>query len=505
MHTSGFGRVVFLVGFLVTLVLAPFVVQAQMPNECAFANAQCSDPKSVAAKKPCGPCVVSGYTIPGICAQVDICKQFGSVTAPDGTKLTFDQMPQKVLDTMAGKDMSWLGQAGEFMSKNPLLTGIGIGAGTQLLSSLFSGSGSSGSGSNPYGSYGTGYCTTQYYYSSNPSATDPCAIYSSTGSGSTLPTTAAEDKSLTDLLNELNDNAKLPAGSSSKTSLIDVLNGEKCPIISSLISCASGEVLQEQGLDVNGCKKEPLCVAGSSSTLESVNLTPTESGTIVSVSDLIYNPNLYVDSTSGSTPDPSSTPLAKNEKPKPGTGLQGDLLAYGGGVTIYARSRTGNTEISGFYGGGSGSGVCKRRPWANNFLSYIIPPSFFDNLCAWSGFGQGSQGLISGSGLESGTRTVVGPRTPTTPRAQVPSDLVPEADIKAFPERVNLGGRTTIFWTSRNVVSCEESSSDGNFHGTSLAGGDSTVPFSGPVTFYIDCLGLSGERVRDSFTVQIGI
>ena len=305
-------------------------------------------------------------------------------------------------------------------------------------------------------------------------------------------------------MNNLNQNNTL---GSSPQSITDYLNGGQCQAISSLISCPAGDTLIEQGQDANGCQLPPVCSSATSTTSSTdANLTPTQdSGTVVPVAELISNQNLYDDTTSASTPDPSQTPLNQKNVPVPQTGLRGDLLSLGGGVTIYARSRTGNTEVSGFYGGsGAPSGLCQRRPWSNNFLSYIIPPTFFDNLCKWGGFGQNPQ-LTSGTGLESGTRPVVGPRNPPTPVNPQESDLVPEAHIRASPESVNLGGRTTVFWVSRNVASCEETSSDGNFYGTTQSGGASTVSLSGPVTFYIDCLGLSGERVSDSFTVQIGI
>lgn len=447
-----------------------------------------------------GSCVdvTNKFTTTGICISLLKCKGLSAVDAA-GNAVPLSQV--------AGESGSFVDKALGFVKENPLISSIGLGAGMSLLQSMMSGGGGGGSGGSGsyggYGGYGTGICMTQYYYSANPSPTDPCAIYSPTGSGSTLPTSGANDTDLMDLINGINPN---PNGSPSR-SIVDVINGAQCPIISTLVSCASGDILEEQGLDTNGCRREPICTHATSSSMDSggANLTPSTSGTVVPVANLISNQDLYRDGTSNSTPYPSQTPLNQRPVPIP-SGLHGDLLSFGGGVTIFARSRTGNTEISGFYGGSSSSSLCQRRPWSTNFLSYIIPPAFFDNLCKWGGFGQSTGGLSSGTGgLQSGTRNVTGPRTPSTPVGPAQSDLVPEAHIRASPETVNLGGRTTVFWTSRNVASCEESSSDGNFHGTTAAGGASTVSLSGSVTFYIDCLGLSGERATDSFTVRIGI
>ena len=441
----------------------------------------------------CGGPLPNGV-IAGVCLAKHNCKatHFG---VPGGEMVALVDLPAGTIANLeatgfAVGETSGIGGAlesiGSFISKNPLVSGIGLGAGMSLLQSMMSGGGGGSGGSggeSGYGGYGTGICTTQYYYSASPNPADPCAIYSPSGTGSTLPTTPAPD-----------------------TDILRYLSGGQCQVISSLISCPAGEVMQEQGQDTNGCRLPPICVAAPLATsTDDANLFVTQdAGAVVPVADLITNQDLYVNTTSSSTPDPSQTPLAKNEVPQ--NGLRGDLLSLGGGVTIYARSRTGNTEVSGFYGGsGSAGGLCTRRPWSNNFLSYIIPPTFFDNLCKWGGFGGSDSGLISGSGLESGTRPVVGPRNPPTSVKPPSSELVPEAHIRASPESVNLGGRTTVFWVSRNVASCEESSSDGNFHGTTQSGGASTVSLSGPVTFYIDCLGLSGERVSDSFTVQIGI
>jgi hypothetical protein len=221
------------------------------------------------------------------------------------------------------------------------------------------------------------------------------------------------------------------------------------------------------------------------------------------ISDQIGDSSNYQDTTNGNTPDPSKTDLNQKQIPVPADGVHGDLLSFGGGATIYGQSRNNGTEVSGFFGGSGTGALCARRPWATNFLSYVIPPSFFDGLCSAAGFG-GSGGNGSGN-WAGGVRTVNGPGTPayTAPAAQ--TGVFPEAHIQASPPSVNLGGRTTIFWTSHDVSSCQESSSDGNFTGSSTSGGASTVALAGPVVFYITCLGVDGNYISDQVTVNIGI
>ena len=187
--------------------------------------------------------------------------------------------------------------------------------------------------------------------------------------------------------------------------------------------------------------------------------------------------------------------------------MRGDVRTFGRGATIIAGSRSGGTDVTGFIGGSGAVGLCQSRPWAKNFLSYIIPPAFFDNLCTWAGYpvGQIQASTGYGSGSTDTSRTVTGPNAPGTTPSVAPVNMYPEAKIRASPPSVNLGGRTTIFWTSRDVSSCEEWSSDGNFSGSTTSGGASTVALAGPVTFYMRCLGVDGIYITSSVTVNIGI
>src|SRR3989344_3531538 len=108
--------------------------------------------------------VTNGFTITGLCQAPKYCL----VKAPAGGS-------------------SFVDSALGVIKENPLVSGIGLGVGMSLLQSLMSGSGSSGAPSGP--SATSGICTTQQYYSSDPSSADPCAVYSPNGTGPTLPTT----------------------------------------------------------------------------------------------------------------------------------------------------------------------------------------------------------------------------------------------------------------------------------------------------------------------------
>jgi hypothetical protein len=457
---------------LLVLLLQPLMVAAQtMPNSCSFANKQCTA-AAVHAAAICGPCTVSGYIISGKCTAVSVCTQFGTVRAPDGTSLALSQAPQDVQAAFNGTQGGILSGVGSFIKDNPLIGGLALGAGMSLittgLSALISGSGSSNNGgSSPY-TYNTGGCTTQYYYTSDQNAlVDPCAIYSPTVSTSTN----VNSTDLSSLLNSLNSSNTLPSvtPSNPQNTISDYLN-----------NVASDTAGYGTGGDVSSYQ------------------TP--------ISDIL-NSTVYYDNTTGSnTPDASSTPL-NNGAPAPANGLTGNITTLGGGVTIYASNRTDTSQTSGFFGlNGAATQLCQSRPWASNFLSYVIPATFFDSLCNWAGYSTTSQQTpaspTAGSSGQSGSQTIsVGaPQATTT----YENTAQASATIWARPSVVSIGGRTNIFWISQNVTACTESSSDGNFSGSTTSGGASTVALSGPVTFTIECRGLDGAPVSNSTTVTIG-
>ena len=535
-----------LVMILLLSIFVPTVVFAQ--GACPGVNAICATPESVSQAKVC-TCTVAAYLIVGKCTAIETCMGVSWGLASEGVAGATNAMSTMPPSLSSAINPSLFSQVGTFMSGNPLVTGLAIGAGMSLLSSLMSPSGGS-SGSGGSGTYNSTYCMTgQYYYSANPPVGDPCAVYSpSGGAGTTLPSEGAGGTSISDLLKDAGDETIITVDTDSDTDLADLV-GDGCATISSLVSCPEGYKEESQGLDADGCEQEPVCVVDTSgegtttgqacgsgycstdtycSTVQPGQCVPNgrvdcgsyscdagascgendqcidAGASVVGVSDLIANESLYNDGTNANTPDPSKTDLNQKNIPVPKDGVHGDLLSFGGGVTIYARSRSGGTEVSGFFGGSSSGGLCQSRPWASNFLSYVIPPSFFDGLCSIAGFGSGTVSTGFGDG-QGTTRTITGPAGPAYKAPPPQTGVYPEAKIRASPESINLGGRTTVFWTSHDVSSCEEYSSDGNFTGSSTSGGASTVALSGPVTFYIRCLGVDGKYIQDSTTVNIGI
>lgn len=198
-------------------------------------------------------------------------------------------------------------------------------------------------------------------------------------------------------------------------------------------------------------------------------------------------------------------------------GLRGDIkmLNSGGTVIVGARNQN-NTEVAGFYGGTTFSGpatgvvatLCRTRPWAGNFLSYILPANFFDSLCVARGYTVGAPAVqqTSGSTQTTGTSQVAPKPTqkPATSTSAV-SNVPPKVRVWAVPSTVPLGSRASVFWTSQGVVSCLVASPDGSFSQTTLSGGASTVSLTGPTTFTISCLTADGTPVTDFVTINLAI
>jgi hypothetical protein len=470
------------------------VVASAFANECKVADTMCN--KDAALKGSycfCVPPESPTFVISGYCHAVQVC-QGTIVTGPDGIAHSLSGYSNSFLTDTLGlsenAQTSVFGQIGQFMKENPLISGLGMGLGMSLLQSLMSGSGGSGSSgaNNPYSN---GACTTQYYYTSDPNAlADPCAIYNP-GAGNGAAGTNTTDNGLSGLLNNL--------------------NSSNSPGISIPTSTA-GSISPYSPLST-------IVTSNASATEPSITIATPDTGMTnapIPVSDLLNNTQYYSNTTDSSTLTPAQTPLNQNPVPVPTNGLHGDILSFGGGVTIYASSRSGNTEISGFYGANGagtsqsiGGRLCQSRPWAQNFLSYVIPPTFFDNLCSWGGYpvgvvqiaGSSGGGSTGGRGGGSSNTSMPAPQS-NTPYS---NPVQAQAKIWARPASVSLGGRTTIFWTSQNVSACTESSSDGNFSGNTTSGGASTVALSGATTFTIKCQTVDGKTVSDSTTVPIGI
>jgi hypothetical protein len=196
------------------------------------------------------------------------------------------------------------------------------------------------------------------------------------------------------------------------------------------------------------------------------------------------------------------------------SGTQGDIVVGEGSATIFARARDtqANTEVAGFYGSdtfgsqpqGVVAGMCQNRPWAGSIVSFVIPPSFFDSLCAWRGYQVGTPAPPPPPVIQQ-TPTPASAASPTPTPTPTASTIPAEVDIWAVPDKVPLGSRTSVFWNSKGVESCTISSPDGSFEEHALSGGAATVPLSGATTFTISCLTSEGKPVTDFVTVNLSI
>lgn len=231
--------------------------------------------------------------------------------------------------------------------------------------------------------------------------------------------------------------------------------------------------------------------------------------------------NVTIPTSSPSTSGSISSSTASSSRSITTDGATGELRVLPNGATIIVRTQApgSNSVVAGFLGtqttrGTQSTGIvagwCRSRPWSTNFLSRIIPATFFDKLCTLSGYQVGmapatvqTQVVQQNSGV---IRVNTNPQTPTTTRAtNVPQSPPMTVDIWAVPASVPLGARTTIFWNSKNAQSCTETSPDGSFSHATLSGGGATVPLSGPTTFTISCLAPDGTHATDYVTVNLSI
>jgi hypothetical protein len=211
----------------------------------------------------------------------------------------------------------------------------------------------------------------------------------------------------------------------------------------------------------------------------SVNTTPT-GGTIVP-----------------STPtSPAATPPAPFGSVE---GVTGDVQVQGQYVRVLASNRNSarGTQVSGFYGFQTVSGIaandifknlCALRPWSSNFISFIVPSSYFDALCSARNFAVGvtaaatSNATVSNT-TYSGTSANATPSAPSAPRYLGNA----HADIWATPSAVSSGDRTSIFWDATGVSACSITSSDHAFSGSSLSGHASTGSLTANTAYTITC------------------
>ena len=209
------------------------------------------------------------------------------------------------------------------------------------------------------------------------------------------------------------------------------------------------------------------------------------------------------------------TGVLQEQKVSLKSGTQGDIEVTAKGATIIASGRDveSNTEVAGFYGGttlgtqpqGIAANMCRSRPWTNAVVSFIIPPSFFDSLCAWRGFQVGSATPTIAPAVTKKQTTTTVSNKQTTPTPPPAATVDPEVDIWAVPSRVPLGARTSIFWNTKGVEECAITSPDGSFNEKTVSGGASTVPLSGATTFTISCLTPDGKSISDHVVVNLTI
>ena len=196
-------------------------------------------------------------------------------------------------------------------------------------------------------------------------------------------------------------------------------------------------------------------------------------------------------------------------------GVRGDISVLNNGATVVVNNRdqSGNTEVAGFYGGDSTLGTqptgiiaswCQSRPWTKNFLSAIIPSTFFDSLCTLRGYTVGTPAPAT-TGQTQVSITQSPAQTVKTVATSTVSTVPLTVDIWASPATVSLGARTSVFWTSAGASSCTVTSPDGSFSQHTLTGGASTVAITSATVFTISCIAADGSHATKNVTVQIAI
>ena len=190
-------------------------------------------------------------------------------------------------------------------------------------------------------------------------------------------------------------------------------------------------------------------------------------------------------------------------------GISGDLKIIGTAVTAFVSNRDAlnNAQVSGFYGQTAPTQaaavqvvtmMCRTRPWSSNFLSFIVPATFFDSICTLRGFPVG-QPVAKKAATSSGSSS---PKAKTT--APPPKPYVkPKVDVWAVPESVRSGFRTSIFWEANGVESCVVVSSDGTFSENSLSGHAPSMPLTAATTFTMTCQTATSTPAIDRVTVNI--
>ena len=200
-------------------------------------------------------------------------------------------------------------------------------------------------------------------------------------------------------------------------------------------------------------------------------------------------------------------------------GSRGDIQLTTTGSTIVAElvDAKRNLQFSAFFGAKTlteaprtlPERMCIVRPWTHPQVFARIPVSVFDSICSQKGY---KTGLPAAALAAASTQKTTSTNTaPTTAPADIATSSPPTPTVKpaaaiwAVPESVPLGSRTTVFWNSQGVISCTETSPDGNFTGNTKSGRESTVAITGPTTFIISCLTPDGLHVTDFVRVNLAI
>ena len=207
----------------------------------------------------------------------------------------------------------------------------------------------------------------------------------------------------------------------------------------------------------------------------------------------------------------TKSPIVPEDATQLKSGSKGDILIGEGGITIVGSTRDGDSETASFFGSDSRSRLtsqsligrlCAARPWDGSFLKAVIPSSFFDGLCRMGGYQVGVAQLAPSTGGAPRPKTFTAP-TDMPAYVPPPDTGAPSVEIWAEPDRVRLGTRTYIFWSSQNVESCKVSGP--SFQHTTLSGGASTVTITDTTVYTIACKGLDGSEATDSVTVYLSI
>lgn len=380
------------------------------------------------------------------------------------------------------------------------------------------------------GSGGVAGGCTQYYQTTNPADTNPCAVYTPPSSeqlgtggqsiseilgsstGTTLgdildSTTGGSSQTLEDLLGGGQSVGDLLSGLVDDDIIKELEDPKSTIVITGIRVVSEGT---EISLKVNG--KDVVITTSQENALNIIASLP-ETTLVVGqeVGPGAPTTGTVVTTQPGGLQNAVQNFVQAFRDPVSifAPGLRGDVTVSPSGATIIVGSRGTTTEIAGFFGSntfGNSDGVigrlCSSRPWAGGFLAAVIPASFFDGLCEWRGYKVGPQVAVPNPAPYTSSRSGDSAGSNATSTVQ---SIPPKVDIWAVPPSVSLGSRTTVFWQSQGVANCLVSSPDGSFTHTSVQGAASTVAITAATTYTISCTTQDGTPVTDFVTVKIAI